>query len=300
MYQAQLIGSDMIIEQHLTTTKCWDILDPVLKIGTCTPHESPMDIIIWEDPHHPPDDMHNLKVHEIQQQGQYVLIPTLHVGGAVQEHYGLDKEILQLDNGLVIRNIKLAPELLHGLLDIVATYAKQVADDVVAPMLEAHIVRTLFLQKQLMAKEWERLCFMQREVTQLQKWTITVFPSTAANFIHQHPGTRVEPLGDALEVKKCRPIFDYKIVTNRKIGSRCFRHFPISLPYSNATYFLRITDRHLLSKSPVIKCKNRPPVTYLKAENGSYFLIEANGIIIPKSVMNDTANEMKSFKSTQK
>ena len=41
-------------------------------------------------------------------------------------------------------------DLLQGLPNIVTKYTKKVLDNVVAPMLEAHIVQTLFLQKQTM------------------------------------------------------------------------------------------------------------------------------------------------------
>ena len=34
-----------------------------------------------------------------------------------------------------------------------------------------------------MAREWERLCFLQREIMQLQKWMVSVFPSTATHFV---------------------------------------------------------------------------------------------------------------------
>ena len=134
----------------------------------------------------------------------------------------------------VIRNF------LYGLLGIVTRYTKTVSDDVVAPMLEAHIVQTLFLQKQTMAREWERLCFLQREVTQLHKWMVSVFPSPAAHFVRQQPGTQVKAIGDALEVKLCKPILNYRIVTTRRIKSTCNPHFPIKLPYRNDLFFENI------------------------------------------------------------
>ena len=140
----------------------------------------------------------------------------------------------------VIRNF------LYGLLGIVTRNTKTVSDDVVAPMLETHIVQTLFLQKQTMAREWERLCFLQREVTQSHKWMVSVFPSPAAHFVRQQPGTQVEAIGDALEVKLCKPILNYRIVTTRRIKSNCYHHFPIKLPYRNTTYFLKISDCLLL------------------------------------------------------
>ena len=59
------------------------------------------------------------------------------------------------------------------------------------------------------------MCFLQREITQLQKWMANVFPSTATHFVHQRPGTQVETMGDALEVKLCKPILNYRIETTQ-------------------------------------------------------------------------------------
>ena len=119
-------------------------------------------------------------------------------------------------------------DFLQGLLDIVTKYAKTVSDDVVASMLEAHIVQTLFLQKRNVAREWERLCFLQRKITQLQKWMVSVFPSTATHFVHQRPGTLVETMGDALEVKMYKPILNYHIITTRQIKSTVTTTFPLN------------------------------------------------------------------------
>ena len=182
-YKAQLAGAANVIEQHLTTTPCSATIDTTLNRGSCIPQENPNHIIVWRDPHHKRQEMNTLGIHEIKQQGPYILIPSLHVGGAIQEEFGPTREIFQLDNGLVIRHVEVIKDFLQGLLDIVTKYAKTVLDDVVAPMLEAHIVQTLFLQKQTMAREWERLCFLQRETTQLQKWMVSVFSSTAAHFV---------------------------------------------------------------------------------------------------------------------
>ena len=207
--------------------------------------------------------------------------------------------IVQLNNGLVIRHVEIIKNFLHGLLDIVTIYTKTVSDDVVAPMLEAHTVQTLFLQKQTMAREWERLRFLQRDITQLQKWMVSVISSTAAHFVHQHPGNQVEAIGDASEVKLCYPILNYRIVTTRQIKSTCYHHFPINLPYRNTTYFLKISDRHLLYSIPKIKCINRPLATYLKDINGTYFLISANGTITPMPVLEDTISELPYFQATR-
>ena len=190
-------------------------------------------------------------------------------------------------------------DFLQGLLDTVTKYAKTVSDDVVAPMLETHIVQKLFLQKMTMAREWERLGFLQREITQLQKWMVSVFPSTVTHFLHQRPITQVETMGDALEVKMCKPILNYRIITTRRIKSTCYRHFPVKLPYKNVTYFLKISNRHLLSNSPKIKCNGRPLITYLKDSNSTYFLISANGTVTPVPVLEDTTPDLPAFQTTQ-
>ena len=114
--------------------------------------------------------MNNLGIHEMQQKGSYIPIPFLHVGGAIQEECGPTREIVQLDNGFIIRHAEVTKSFLQGLIFIVTKCANAVSDDVLAPMLEGDFLQTLFHQKQTMAQEWERLCFLQREITQLQKW----------------------------------------------------------------------------------------------------------------------------------
>lgn len=93
----------------------------------------------------------------------------MHPGGVVQDELGTTRGIMKLDNGFVIRHVTVIRSFLQGLLNIVTKYAKTVSDDAVTPILEAHIAQTLFLQKQIKSQEWERLCFLQSEVTQLEK-----------------------------------------------------------------------------------------------------------------------------------
>ena len=138
-----------------------------------------------------------------------------------------------------------------------------------------------------------------KNIVQLQKWMVSVFPSNAAHFVHQRPGTQMETMGDALEVKLCKPILNYCIVTTKRIKSTCYHHFPVKLLHKNTTYFLKIFDRQLLYKSQKIKCNNRPLATYLKDINCIYFLISANGTIMPMPVLEDTISELPYFQATQ-
>ena len=102
---------------------------------------------------------------------------------------------------------------------------------------------------------------------------VSVFPSTAAHFIHQQPGTQVEAIGDPLEVKLCKPVLNDRIVTTRRIKSTCYHHFPIKLPYRNTTDFLKLTNYPIL--------------------------ISANGTITPMPVLEDTISELPYFQTTR-
>ena len=79
--------------------------------------------------------------------GPYMLVPSLHVVGAIQEEFGPIRGITQLDDGLVVRHVEVVRSFLQGFLNLATKYAKIVSDDVVTPILKAHIVQTLFLQK---------------------------------------------------------------------------------------------------------------------------------------------------------
>ena len=144
-YKAQLVGGANVIEQHLTTTPCSATINTTLHMGSCILQENFNNIIVWRDPHHNRKEMNTLGIHTIQQQGACILLPSLLVGGAIQREFGPTRGILQLGSGLVIRHVQIIKNFQQGLLKIATKYPKTVYDDVVAPMLEAHIVQTLFL-----------------------------------------------------------------------------------------------------------------------------------------------------------
>ena len=128
---------------------------------------------------------------------------------------------------------------------------------------------------------------------------VSVFPSTAAHFVHQQPGTQVEKMSDALEVKLCKPVLNCRIVTTRRIKSTCYHYFPVKLLYNNMTYSLKICDCHLLYKDPKIKCNKSPLVTYIKDINGIYFFISTNCIVTSTPVLEDTISELVYFQTTR-
>ena len=87
IYKAQLVGEANVIEQYLTNTPCSVTIDTTLNMGSCIPQENPKHIILWRDPQHNRWEMNTLGVHEIKQQGTYIVIPSLNVGGAIQEEF---------------------------------------------------------------------------------------------------------------------------------------------------------------------------------------------------------------------
>ena len=237
--------------------------------------------------------MHSLGTHTIQQAGEYVLIPSLQAGGAVQQSLDSQDRTIQLDNGLILHHNEDSQNPLQSLNNAVREYARSVADTVVAPLLEAHIAQTIINQKQIMVKEWERICFLQKEISKLQHWMIATFPSTASRWIQPDSGVLVHTVGDALQIEECQKIYEYKVHFDRKINKTCYSNFPVSITHDNTTRFLRIIDRHAVKFSPNIPCKSRPPITYLKDINNKYHMITADGNISQVILHSNTIKETK-------
>ena len=99
----------------------------------------------------------------------YSLLYTLGGGGAIQQQ--LDKDTIQLDNGIVLKITAPEPSHLELLRDVVIAYAKQVA-----PLLEAHIIRTLMLETERINQEWVRGCFPQTEISKIATLDAHEFP----------------------------------------------------------------------------------------------------------------------------
>ena len=84
-----------------------------------------------------------LGIYEIKQQGDYILIPVLQAVEAVQEEFGHERYLFQLQNGLRLKNSKPQPDLVTIFKTLLRHYSKNVSDDAVARLLEAHLVQTI-------------------------------------------------------------------------------------------------------------------------------------------------------------
>eukprot|EP00111_Clytia_hemisphaerica_P021766 TCONS_00064000-protein len=164
--------------------------------------------------------------------------------------------------------------MFEALKDMVTAYSKRMVSDTLGPILQAHIVSTLINQKLDIIQEWERLCFIQQEVSRIQRWMIAAFPTTAARWIHQESGVTVHTVGEALQVHRCLKISNYRLITNRRVGNF---DIPVKAPYHNQVKFLRIMDRQVVEQSHKINCSARPPITYLQNNEGSYEVIDQEG-----------------------
>ena len=117
-----------------------------------------------------------LCISDFQQQGDFILIQDLQVERNTQAEYGPYKKIVQVDNVLVLTNLRNNTVFLASLKEFVVRYSSTAADDVLAPLLEAHIVQSIMYQKQLVMHEWEILCYLQKEITRIHHWMINTFP----------------------------------------------------------------------------------------------------------------------------
>ena len=148
-FQAQLVGTNNKIKQHLTATERASTINQLYHAGICNMNRS-MKVILWRNPNHNYNEMQSLGTYQIQRSGEYFLIASLQAGRAIQQMTEINEETIQLEYGLVLRNTEIYPNTFHPLTEAIKEYAKTVSDTVVAPLLEAHIAQTMIFQKQMM------------------------------------------------------------------------------------------------------------------------------------------------------
>ena len=68
---------------------------------SCVPQEEPLSVVVWKNASHDATSFHTIGTYPIQRLGDYVLIPPLKIGGAIQLEQN-DGNFIQLDNNYVI------------------------------------------------------------------------------------------------------------------------------------------------------------------------------------------------------
>ena len=95
-YVADLIGPDPFIHEDLTMTTCY------YKDYACIPQEIPTSVIIWNKVNHTTTCFRLLGNYTVHPLDDFVLVPQLNNGGAVQTT-STDEKMIQLDNGYLVQ-----------------------------------------------------------------------------------------------------------------------------------------------------------------------------------------------------
>ena len=151
-----------------------------------------------------------------------------------------------MDNSLLLKFSSPDERNYLGSLEgTITEYTKKARNDVVAPILQAHVIHIIIFQKRRIIQDGERSCVVQSELARIQHFMLKTFPQTAAQYIHSELGHTVHVAGEALEVSKCAAVAHYTILFNRTLNGTCFRHFPVILP-GNEVRFLQVLDKQLV------------------------------------------------------
>ena len=76
----------------------------------------------------------------------------------------------------------------------------------------------------------------------------------AHEIIYPQPDIIVEPLGDAILVKKCQTILYKEIFWNQTLEKRCFVHYPL-LTATGEIKFLELVTRRIFNESYELPCE---------------------------------------------
>ena len=199
-YSGLLIGDDIFIHQDLTKTTC------IYKKFSCIPKEMPHMALIWKRTKHNPSKFLKLGNYALQKLDDFVLVPKLGIGGAIQSSSN-DGKLIQLDNGFLC-SLRPNPASPYATFrKTAANYLKLAKPTLETSLLESHITVALEIQRDSMIQAWEQLCNQQHQVDLMKHWLLRHFPETSAQWIYPDYGYRVDVEGDGLILAKCKPVY---------------------------------------------------------------------------------------------
>ena len=270
-YKGELIGDDAFIHQDLTVTHCR------YNSFYCIPQELPKSAIVWHKVNHRTEQFQLLGNYTANHLEDFVLIPKLGIGGAVQST-SKDGVFIQLDNGyLCEKQHDNSSHKYVRFISMSAQFLKNAKPSLATDLLEAHITVALEMKRTALIKSWESIFNQEGELGRIKKWMISRFPDSSAEWVDTDLGYKVEVVGEGLIIGKCTPIYNYRIFWNRTFTQKCYQHFPVTI-YSNlSTFFLKIPDRQITPHSPQIKCPHRPNLTIIEDISGHLWSISASG-----------------------
>ena len=118
-----------------------------------------------------PRCIHSIGIYEIKQQGDYILIQV------VQEEFGHERDLLQLQNELKLKNSKPQPDLVTIFKTPLRHCSKNVSDDAVARLLKAHLVQTVTTIKQFSDSRMGKNLFYS-----MRDWNVTILDHLNISF----------------------------------------------------------------------------------------------------------------------
>ena len=260
LYEGELVGDDSFIHQPLTHNTCY------YRNFSCSPSEIPTSQIVCLPSNHSFQRFRDLGLYDIQQLSDFILIPKLNFGGAIQNtrNRGL---LFQLDNGFLVVRCKPTPSAFSLFLALATKFLSNARPTLQSGLLEAHLTLTLENQRSKMISLWDQFCMTRNRLIQIQHWMIRYFPESSAMWVTDSPGYHVEISRDAILLSKCHIITSYKVFWNRSISYKCFREIPVQLLPSKTVKFLQFNQRKLISQGTPISCDARPNSTFFEDQN---------------------------------
>ena len=257
IYNGLLVGDDPTIHQDVTKTICrYDKF-------SCQPSELPSSILVWDKSLHNPSRFMELGNYTLHRLGDFILIPKLGIGGAIQ-NTSPDNSYFQLDNGFLCKFHSTSVDSVRAFTKQAKIFLKSAKPSVHTDLLEAHIAVTLEIQRASMISSWEQLCRQERELDRIRHWMIKNFPDSSAQWIDSSYGHRVEFAGDGILISRCSIVNHYTVFWNRTFNSTCYRDFPVLALHMTSPLFLDFGLRQLTPFSSPVSCSKRANFTYVE------------------------------------
>lgn len=264
-YPASLFGQDRFVHQQVTQTVCnYDDF-------SCKPQEDKSSILYWFPKKHRFSLYRSLGSHSVKRVHDFVLIPSIGIGGSIL--YSSFKTLL-LDTGykVVVPSPKNSSK--NDFDTETQAYLSKAAFNVRDDLAEGKMVQELMHSTETLLHLSHHTCTLNKEIRSLQRWLLTSFPDTAAEYLFPDLGRMVEQIGEALLVHKCKVETKHTILWNQTYNGSCFHNFPVIVSGHQDLYFLDLAKRRLMSHSPRIPCPPRKKPTYVYDDDNKLWRLD--------------------------
>ena len=211
IYKIYIEGLNPEIHQSLTKTSCQ------YNDFSYIPQEEPLSVVVWKNAFHDATSFHNIGTYPIQRVGDYVLIPPLNIGGAIQLEQN-DGNFIQPDNNyIILRNDSFVNA--SRVPDVYSCKTTKTSSDEHAALLTGHLVATFDIIFQNYRALGRHTFNLQSEILHLRQWAVRYFSHTARTWLAKDYGTIVIPAGDTLISYQCKRHVTYSINWKRQINN---------------------------------------------------------------------------------